>query len=338
MLMHEKLFFILGRPFSPLYSAAMRFRERLYLGGILDRTQLTVPVVAVGNIVLGGTGKTPIVKHLAELFASNGYNPAIISRGYKGKASAPVNIVSNGKSLLLSADDAGDEPYMLASAIPYIPVLTGKKRALPAQYAISEFGANILILDDAFQHISVRRNLDIVLFDGTFLAGNSRVFPGGVLREPIAALHRCHAFLITGVNEENGLRVKKFCELLTKKFPEKPIYKSRTKPLAEIDSRASYFAFSGIANPYRFIRSAETAELNIIRTKFLEDHARYSQKILDDICKNATECGATHLLTTEKDYVKISGYKMSMPISVLKVQASPEPKFDDFILSFLQGA
>jgi len=335
MLMHEKLFFFLGRPFSPLYSATMRLRERLYVGGILSRTQLSVPVISIGNIVLGGTGKTPTVKYIAELLVANSYKPAIISRGYKGKANAQVNIVSNGKALQLTPEEAGDEPYMLAAALPHVPVLTGKKRALPARYAISQFGADVLILDDAFQHLSVRRDLDIVLFDGTFLAGNSRVFPGGVLREPVAALHRCHSFLITGLNEENSSRVEKFCALLSKKFPEKPIYKSQTKALTEADTHASYFAFSGIANPYRFIRSAESAGRNIIQTRFLEDHARYSQNILDDIHVSASKCGATHLLTTAKDYVKISGFKISMPISVLKVQAVPDSNFDDFILSFL---
>lgn len=337
MLMNEKLLFGLGRPFSPFYSAAMRLRERLYLAGIMRRNPLSVPVVSVGNIVLGGTGKTPTVKYIVELLVANGYSPAIISRGYKGRANSLVNIVSDGKSLQLSPLQAGDEPYMLASSLPHIPVLTGKKRIFPARFAISEFGADVLVLDDAFQHLRVRRDLDIVLFDGTFLAGNSRVFPGGVLREPVASLHRCHCFLVTGVNDTNSPRVSRFCELLEKKFPGKPVYRSQTMASATADSEARYFAFSGIANPERFIKTAESLKLNIIQARFREDHAHYTANILDDICRDAVKCGATHLLTTEKDFVKISGNKSSIPISVIKINAIPDIEFNDFVLSFLQN-
>ncbi len=170
--------FFWGRPFSPLYGFVMKLREQLYKKGILRSYNFPVPVISVGNLVLGGTGKTPTVMQIAQLLKNHGYRPGIVSRGYGGKAKDAVNIVSNFDRVLLPPKAAGDEPYLLASKLPGIPVITGKKRAHPCNYAITELGCDCLVLDDGFQHIAVQRDIDIVLFNATDLAGNSRIFPG----------------------------------------------------------------------------------------------------------------------------------------------------------------
>ncbi len=122
--------------------------------------------------------------------------------------------MSDGENIILSPTLAGDEPHMLAKSLPGIPVLTGKRRIIPCRYAIDNLQCDVLILDDGFQHIAVKRDIDIVLFDSTTLAGNSRVFPGGPLREPVSALKRCHAFLLTGESITNQERAQKFSNLL----------------------------------------------------------------------------------------------------------------------------
>ena len=258
------LLFLIGRPFSPFYSALMKLREKFYHIGIFKQHSLTVPVISVGNLMLGGTGKTPTVKHIALLLSEQGYHPAIVSRGYEGKAKEAVNIVSDGEVIFLSPELAGDEPYMLAKALPGIPILTGTRRVFPCLYAIDKLKCDIIILDDGFQHLSVKRDIDIVLFDSTVLAGNSRVFPGGPLREPTSALKRCSAFILTGKNINNEERTGKFATLLQQRFPDRPVFWSsfESYELMEPDgtirtgmSSQHFFGFCGIATPSRFKNS-----------------------------------------------------------------------------------
>ncbi|MBW2659155.1 MAG: tetraacyldisaccharide 4'-kinase, partial [Deltaproteobacteria bacterium] len=222
------LYFALGRPFSPFYGILMRIRSALYENNILKRHTLPIPVISIGNLTVGGTGKTPVVLALARKLKEEGYHPAVISRGYGGKAKLKSNTVSTGKEILLSVEDGGDEPVMLAKNLPGIPVITGKSRIHPCLQAIELHKADVLLLDDGFQHLAIKRHIDIVLFNATTLAGNSRVLPGGVLREPVNALHRCHAFMLTGVNSANRDRAEKFSELLQSRFPGKPLFLSET--------------------------------------------------------------------------------------------------------------
>ena len=164
--------FLLGLPFSPFYSAVMVFRSFLYRKGFFKSHRLPVPVVSVGNLTMGGTGKTPLVMYLANSFKGMDRKPAIVSRGYGGSANGPVNVVSDGRKVLLGPDAAGDEPRLLAESLPGVPVLTGPKRAAVGRFAVERFQPDILILDDGFQHMSVCRDLDIVLINGRSLLGD----------------------------------------------------------------------------------------------------------------------------------------------------------------------
>jgi tetraacyldisaccharide 4'-kinase len=347
------MYFALGRPFSPIYSLTMRLREHLYRRGILQSYRLEVPVVSVGNLTMGGTGKTPMVQYLARQLQSHGYHPAIVSRGYGGAATAKVNVVSDGSTLLLDAKEAGDEPRLLAETLPGVQVLTGIVRRLPAQRAV-EMGADVLLLDDGFQHLQIVRDIDLVLFNADRLAGNSRVFPGGDLREPVAALNRATGFVLTGVDDVNRERATRFGELLRARFPHIAIaytgYKVESlvalTPLGIIEpvpadriEHEHCFGFCGIARPESFRQTVATQGIELAGFHSLADHQRYSSTLVNAILAKARQSGASCMLTTEKDLVKLAphSHAFSLPLYGLRMQVEAEEPFVQNLLSILQS-
>ena len=335
------ILFALGRPFSPLYGSAMKVREQLYKKGLFRSHTLSVPVISIGNLVLGGTGKTPTVQHIAKLLSDAGKSPAIISRGYGGSARNKINIVSDGKTQQLSADAAGDEPYMLAQSLKHIPVLTGTRRIFPCRHAVNTYGSDILILDDGFQHLAVQRDIDLVLFDATYLAGNSRIFPGGPLREPVSSLSRCHAFIITGILDNNTERAERFRELLKVRYPGKPIFFARHEKAKilhgngrelENVSGLKCYGFCGIANPARFSESLKRLNIELTGVYHLKDHTTYTQKLIEKLSSLAFADRADCFITTQKDYVKLQNLKLSLPIFILDHGYCIEDSFISYLL------
>jgi tetraacyldisaccharide 4'-kinase len=340
--------YMLGRPFSPFYSLLMRFRESLYRTGILRMNKIGVPVISVGNLTMGGSGKTPVVQYVARFLQDNGWHPAVVSRGYGGSAKGRVNLVSDGKQVLLDARAAGDEPRLLADTLPGIPVLTGAARKYPAVRAV-DLGADVLVLDDGFQHMALGRDIDLVLFNADFLAGNSRVFPGGDLREPVKALNRCHGFVMTGVCERNRERAERFADLLHSHFPDHPVFMAGYSPSSvlyrdddgtlqarQLDELIdmNLFGFSGIAHPEIFEETL--AELDIVVTGFksFADHYRYNEDDLKDIFQQARQQGASGCITTEKDMVKLSAIEDSaFPLYALRMEVDFDNDFKEFLLS-----
>lgn len=345
MLKYLQALYFFGRPFGLFYGLAMQIREKLYKNGLLRQHCLPVPVISVGNLVMGGTGKTPTVRHLANLLLLQGYQPAIISRGYRGKAKQCVNVVSDRDTIYLSPEMAGDEPYMLAESLPGVAVLTGTNRIHPCQYAIENFRADVLILDDGFQHLAVRRDIDIVLFDGTSLAGNQRVFPGGSLREPFSALGRCDAFLLTGISEQNSSSARLFADFLKTKTLAIPTFFATTGKLSlqcpdeENFSGAvpegTTFAFCGIANPCRFEESLRNIGIHLNGFMALPDHVHYTQALMTDICEKALASGSMQLITTQKDYVKLKTITSQLVRFVAAMEFHGDADFDLFVLNAL---
>ncbi|NLX18831.1 MAG: tetraacyldisaccharide 4'-kinase [Desulfobulbus sp.] len=347
------LLFSLGRPFSPLYSLAMRLREAGYRRGFFRSYHFPVPVISIGNLTMGGTGKTPMVHYLARLLQQNNFTPAIISRGYGGTSQHPVNIVSDGRSLLLDARAAGDEPRLLAESLPGVPVLTGVVRRLPAQRAV-DLGADVLLLDDGFQHLPIRRDINLVLFNADRLAGNSRVFPGGDLREPVAALHRATGFVLTGVHELNRDRAQRFRDLLKTKFPAIPTFLTgyavdtlvrllpagETVPvdIEEVADRKGY-GFCGIAHPESFQETVRQFGADLTGFSSFADHQRYSETLVERLFSTAERTGADFLLTTEKDLVKFAGHahKLSAPLYGLRMQVLADEEFTEAVLRVLRS-
>lgn len=341
-----KYLFFLGRPLSPLYGLAMKMREKVYSQGLIKRHCLSVPVISVGNLVLGGTGKTPTVCHLTKLLLQLGYHPAIISRGYGGKAKQKVNVISDGQTILLSPELAGDEPYMLAEALPGIPVLTGIRRIYPCRRAIDDYNADVLILDDGFQHLAIMRDLDFVLFDATVLCGNNRIFPGGILREPFSALDRCDAFIITGITTNNENQANQFAAFLKSRFSTKPVFFSslgsvkiecRDNHDVGFKAEGPFFAFCGIANPSRFQDLLTTVSIRQSGFLVLPDHVRYTQTMMTDICRKAIASGAQQLITTQKDFVKIKNFHSPLPRHIVEISVQTRDEFDLFVSKSMQG-
>ena len=349
----EHLFFW-GRPFSPFYSCIMANRSNFYRKGIFVQHKLEVPVISVGNLVLGGTGKTPLVHYITELLQQHHRKPAVLSRGYKGTASGEINIVSDTNEIHLEADQAGDEPRLLAEKLPGIPVLTGKKRFITGRFAIDSYGVDCLVLDDAFQHISLKRDLDLVLFNAQKLLGNGRVLPGGHLREPLSALKRADAFIISGVDIPLDDNVKEFLNFLNNRFSDKPAFtgaylpeetltrvssgKEDTLGLSE-NSGVPVYGFCGIAQPKSFENILKKSNLNLVGFQPFDDHHRYSLSDIKSLCKNGLSSGAEALITTEKDLVKIRDFfpPRELPLLTLSVRLQMGNEFDEFIIRKLES-
>jgi len=346
--MKRTFLYSLGRPFSPLYSWLMSARATCYRRNFFRAASFAVPVLSIGNLTMGGTGKTPMVKYVATFLQKHGYKPAIISRGYGGATKEAVNVVSDGESVLLDAVYVGDEPRMLAESLPGVPVLTGVVRRLPAARAV-EMGADVLILDDGFQHLGIQRDLDLVLFNGDSLAGNSRVFPGGDLREPVKALERCHGFVLSNIHEQNKERAVRFADLLQEKFPAKPVFlngysvsgivrltgdgRRESVHPAELAGKRC-FAFCGIARPEGFQNSLEPLKLDLAGFYALADHHAYKKSEVQMIEKKASRASATCLVCTEKDMVKLAGFHFKLPVYALCMDVMPDPDLESFLLEF----
>ncbi|MDX9708348.1 MAG: tetraacyldisaccharide 4'-kinase [Trichloromonas sp.] len=306
----QHLLYRLLSPFSELYGRVGRIRAALYRRGLLPSHDFPVPVIAIGNLAVGGTGKTPTVDWVARYCQEQGRRVAVVSRGYGGKGAGAVGIVSDGRQLLLGPEVAGDEPVLLARRNPRLIVVVAPRRARGVRTAIAELGADLIILDDGFQHLAVRRDLDIVLLDAKHPLGNGRVLPAGLLREFPEALARGDLFILTRADGETVPPV----------LPG-PVLTSRHR-LADrataLDGQSlsldalrgkKLVAFAGIADPEAFFNDLRDQGLTLSETLAFPDHVTYNRAERDRI--NAA--GGEALLTTEKDAVKLRAADFAAP-------------------------
>lgn len=340
-----RMFFLLGRVFSPLYSAVMRIRAFFYAKGVFSTTRLALPVVSVGNLTMGGTGKTPMVMYLARLLLRHGVRPGVVSRGYGGRNRLPVALVSDGVQLFLSPHEAGDEPVLLARHLPGVPVVVSRKRAEGGQYLAKMDLADVLILDDGFQHQALCRDLDLVLFAAGVPVSLEWVFPGGMLREPPSALKRADCCVVTGVPgraEQGDTLLRRW---LAETCPGVPVFAGSYEPVAVYDQKQRrvpfdelagipLFAFCGIANPQAFRRTMEGVFF-VKGWTFFADHHPFIFEDVENLARQALAEGCAALITTEKDYVKIKAMEVALPIWVLAVELRMEDGFDRFVLDKL---
>lgn len=297
-------------PFSELYGRVGQVRVALYRHGLLPSHAFPVPVVSVGNLAVGGTGKTPTVDWVARYCQEQGRRVAVVSRGYGGRGAGAVGIVSDGRQLLLGPEVAGDEPVLLARRNPQLIVVVASRRAQGVRTAIAEIGADLIILDDGFQHLAVRRDLDIVLLDAKHPLGNGRVLPTGLLREFPEALARGDLFILT---RADGATVP---PVLTG-----PVLTSRHRladrattldgqplPLDALRGK-KLIAFAGIADPEAFFNDLRDQGLTLSETLAFPDHVTYNRPERARIAA----AGGEALLTTEKDAVKLSATDFAAP-------------------------
>jgi tetraacyldisaccharide 4'-kinase len=330
------------------YRLIINLRNWLYDHNIFREVKLPCPVISVGNITVGGTGKTPCVIWLARMLKSQGFKPAVLSRGYGSKNSSPVNIVSDGNGILVSSAIAGDEPYLIARSLQGIPVITGPKRILTGKTAIDRFGANILICDDAFQHRQIFRDINLVLLDSEKPSGNGQLLPRGSLREPATALRRANAFILTRTNEAVKVNIIIAKSASAGKIP---VFGSSHRPIDAIKGDYSLqlplsdfkgkkvCAFAGIAKPNSFKKALIEIGAQIISFDIFPDHHRYSLQELKNIRNNFLKNNADLLITTEKDGMRLQEFTEFLnEIYLLRIELEiipDENSLKNFILSKL---
>ena len=327
------------RAFSIPYGAAVLLRNRLYDLGILRQRKLACPVISVGNLTVGGTGKTPTVIRIASLLKRHGRRPAVLSRGYGGRAKNAVNVVSDGNSRLLGWQEAGDEPVLIAGALPGIPVLTGSKRFLAGKTAVERFGVDILILDDGYQHRSLFRNLNILLIDAARPFGNGCLLPRGPLREPPAELRRAHILLLTG-NADEAASLPETASLPAFRGIRRPMEliqaeTGRADSLSTLRGR-KVCAFAGIGSPEGFRQDLTALGADIVSFRAFPDHHPYSLSDMEALRRTAEQSGASLTVTTEKDGVRLEGFPDFMAgISLLRIgmEITPAEPFEKWLFS-----
>lgn len=305
-------------PLAFLYGIAIGIRNRHYdRSG--NRRKASLPVISVGNLTVGGTGKTPIVAWLAERLIEEGLKPAVVSRGYGGSAGKGPRLVSEESS----ASECGDEPCLLASKLRGAVVVVGSDRHAGAESSRGH-GADVVLLDDGFQHRRLVRDLDIVLLDGTCPFGNGRLLPAGLLREPLDSLKRADVIVATGCDSsDSALRIEK---LVRPYNGAAPLFGSRSRRAGFVDidrrpvsapSRA--VVFCGIARPERFRADMQEEGIDIVAFRAFRDHHRFSDRELRELAELARAEEAA-LVTTEKDLARLDTADGLQPVA-LRIEA-----------------
>jgi tetraacyldisaccharide 4'-kinase len=340
---------------SWLFGILVQLRLLLFKHRIIRASTLGCQVISVGNVTVGGTGKTPIVETFARSLQQKGRKVAILSRGYKSrktplwekilkKEERLPRVVSDGQRLLLNSDLAGDEPYMLASNLPDVVVLVDKDRVKSGKYAIRKFGCDTLVLDDGFQYLKLQHRLDIVLVDYTNPFGYNSVLPRGLLREPMRNLKRAGFIFITKCPPEGAPELKAQLRGLN---PHAEISECRhsSKYLENLYTREQInlnflqgkkaAAVSGIAVPESFENGLRKLGVDIVHSAQYADHHRYTQQEIIETINHAVEAGAEMIVTTEKDAVRFPLIdRCDLPVIYLRVEIemlSGSEAFNDWI-------
>jgi len=316
--------YLILRLVSVFYSAAMLARVFLYKTGVFQVRHLRGKVIGVGNLTLGGVGKTPAVMMIAELLRKKGLKPVILSRGYKGKLEGKTGVVSDGNNVLLKSEVAGDEPVMMAECLKNIPIIVGSNRYESGRLAEEKFGAKTFILDDSFQHLALHRDLNILLCDQERPFGNGLVFPAGDLREPVSQVNRADLIMVTRCNDSitpkeiQGLQAP----VIKSNLHLESFHRLITDEKINLQSMGGekVMAFCGIGKPDDFFATLEKAEVNVVSKKIFPDHHRFRLKDLQSLENDARDIGAKYLVTTEKDAVKLEDFDISFPILVTRVK------------------
>jgi tetraacyldisaccharide 4'-kinase len=315
-------------PLSLLYGAVTRTRLSLYRRGTFHTTKLDRPVISIGNITTGGTGKTPLVEYVARTLASQGKKVCILTRGYGRKDPHLQVIVSDGYGVLASPSEAGDEPYLLATKLTGLAaVISSADRIAAGHEAIKDFGTDCFVLDDGFQHLRLARDLNVVTIDATNPWGGGRLLPHGRLRESVEGMNRADCVVITRcdqVESVNGLQ-----DEISQLTRGKPIFESQMRlmhvsPLKNgkesLALPARVAAFCAVGNPASFFNMLRREGYEIAVERAFPDHHVYSQEEIDAVSRAARDAGAEVLVTTAKDAVKLRTLSFSIPCYVVEIE------------------
>jgi tetraacyldisaccharide 4'-kinase len=318
-------------PISLVYGIVVWLRNILFEARIFRTTELPIPVVSVGNISTGGTGKTPMVEYIARTLHENGKRTAVLSRGYR-RESTGFLLVSDGSAIYADYRIAGDEPVQLAARLPGIIVAVDGNRSRGGKMLVQSYAVEVIVLDDGFQHRWLSRDLDIVLMDASRLGENRFLLPSGTRREPFSSLRRADIGVITKYRSDSYFEVM---ERLLRKNRCGLSLGAHIKPLdylrltdgtvLSLDFLIAHraFLFSGIAYPDDFYRSVIQTDVQVVGRKWFRDHHRFVRSELEEIVTHAKKNDAECLITTEKDSVRLSEYidifKKTIPVYVLRI-------------------
>jgi tetraacyldisaccharide 4'-kinase len=333
---------------SRLYGLGAGLRRTLYAGGLLRTKKLPALVVSVGNLTVGGTGKTPVVACLARLCQARGRRVAILSRGYGGQ-SRSVTCLSDGRNSYKKPPEVGEEPYWLARALPGVAVYTGPCRYAAGMAAWEEFRPDLFLLDDGFQHFQLHRDLDLVLLDAAAPFGNGRLLPRGPLREPSAVLKAAQVIMLTRFDPE---RHQGGLSAIRAAFPDQAVLTAAISPLKvtsypgehtetpEALRHRPLLAFAGLARPEVFAATLEELGVDLKGFQAFSDHHAYHRQDLEALAAAARDLGAGALVTTGKDWSRLGErWDEGVLLWVLEVEArlgEPE-RFLELLDRSLQG-
>lgn len=306
---------------SSAFRMVLLARERLYASGILPTLRLRHPVVSVGNLTVGGTGKTPLVIALAEGFRGHGFRPVILSRGY-GRLSRGVMIVGSESD---NWEQWGDEPLLMKRRLGNVPVVVGANRHEAGRFAEEQQLGDVFLLDDGFQHRKLHRDFDIVTIDPTEWAAGELLLPSGTWREPKTALARAHAACVQEVSGPvPDLPIPSF----TVRTVVQGIYQDEVQVPTDSFKNRAVVAFAGIAKPERFFRTLESLGIRSTKNVRFRDHHHYSAREIRDL-------DGEMLITTEKDAVRLRTVT-DRPYSYLRISAKI-PDFEGLMSLILNG-
>ena len=308
------------------YALILRLRALGYRVGLIPSHRLPRPVISVGNITLGGTGKTPTVAWLAAFLIERGRRVAVLTRGYGGSAEGEIRLVSDGQTLLVGPEEAGDEPCLLARKVPGLMVVMGADRYQAGLLALRELNPDIFILDDGFQHLKLKRDLNLLLLDCERPFGNDRVLPAGFLREPKSALQRADVVLFTRCEPESRPQVpglsRDVCRSAHRLAGYVTLDGGEPRPLAELKGKRG-MAFAGIADPAAFFDGVEREGVPLVATLAFSDHICYGDAEIAAILRLKTASRSVFVITTEKDAVKLAPFREqlgSVQVAVLDIE------------------
>jgi len=324
----NRRFSILLWPLSLLYQVVIQVRNRNYDSNKNKVSQFNAKVISVGNITVGGTGKTPLVMAMAEWLQAEGQSVAILSRGYGRNGKSPF-VVSDGKNIQNNVSHTGDEPLMMARRLPEVPVIVGSSRSEAGKFAIEQFHPDLIILDDGFQHRKVARDLDVVTLDATCPFGNEWLLPAGPLRESISALQRADLIVLTRSDQIDDVSS---IHPSIQQWTNAPILTARHKPLDWVRLETEEIlplnylcdrfclAFSGIGNPDSYEKTVRSTGIQQLKALRFGDHHRYSERDFARIDRAAEKFGAVAIITTEKDGARLGKERQTrLPVYALRI-------------------
>ncbi len=317
-------------PLSVAYSAVTRLRTAAYQKGLLKTTKLPAPVISVGNITAGGTGKTPLVEKICRLIAAESRRVCVLTRGYGRENGGDRVLVSDGTAVLAHASQSGDEPLLLAEKLLGVAaVVCDADRAAAGKWAIEKLDSDVFVLDDGFQHLQLARDLDLVVIDATNPWGGGHLLPHGTLRELPRGLARADCAIITRTEQTTDTSILE--SEIHKLIGDHPVLISQmsTKGVREVGGTAlspnasvpqPVSAFCAIGNPNSFINQLRQENLPLANMQIFPDHYSYQQADISELSRQAKAAGAAGLITTAKDAVKLRTLEFDLPCYVLEIE------------------